>query len=427
MNKLSPLAPAPRLKLTRAFFWLFSLVWTLSASALDPTYLDEMPSVEQVKADIQGKDDLDTRARQVGALLMLRRVVEDMAGGRRYQNQLTPDEIRIRDAYGEEGFRLKNETLATLESTATGVNSPKAKWLDDQWDYENDPKQKRLILARYFSDDFLRQLGAEISAMDRKVAQSQAQMREDRGIRETSWEGMSAEEKTGVTLFVLFCFGLIALWLHRESRTFGLSPKNPLELRSGYRKFDLHTFTGTVSRYKSGKSSETTSTTTRYSDGSQETRHSSKSYFWEAFDLVDGNQVIPLFIYDSHTGLADGHQATSLQAMKKKKDKGHYIAFIDHTTGKTWPVKHSIHKFFKPSRFILLPLAFLIIVLDISFEDSIPFMSNAPEMRILLVLVWLLPVWIIFSRILSNRRQKRFFKKDTNRIVEAVALPGNHA
>ena len=132
--------------LRKLIVWIgfLPLISAAPSYALDPAYLDEMPSVERVKADIQGKDDLDTRARQVGALLMLRRVVEDMAGNRRYQNQLTPDEIRIRNAYGEEGFRLKNETLATLQSTASGANSPKATWLDAQWDYENDAKEKRL-------------------------------------------------------------------------------------------------------------------------------------------------------------------------------------------------------------------------------------------------------------------------------------------
>ncbi|MCB1123485.1 MAG: hypothetical protein KJT03_18170, partial [Verrucomicrobiae bacterium] len=178
------------------------------AFALDPAYLDEMPSVEQVKADSQGKDDLDTRARQVGTLLMLRRVVEDMAGSRQYQNQLTPDETRIRNAYAAEAERIKNETLPRLKSTATGVNSQRADWLGAQWDYERDVKQRRLVLARYFSDDFLRQLGAEISAMDRKVAQSQAQIREDLGIRESSWESMNAEEQTGFVLLLLFFLSL---------------------------------------------------------------------------------------------------------------------------------------------------------------------------------------------------------------------------
>ncbi len=38
------------------------------ARALDPPYLDRFPPVDKVLADNQGKDKLDTNARQVAAL-----------------------------------------------------------------------------------------------------------------------------------------------------------------------------------------------------------------------------------------------------------------------------------------------------------------------------------------------------------------------
>ena len=70
--------------------WMLSLTMAVSVSALDPAYLDEMPSIEQVLADVHGKDPMNTLARQMAALMQLVKVVEDMAGNRRYGG-MTPD------------------------------------------------------------------------------------------------------------------------------------------------------------------------------------------------------------------------------------------------------------------------------------------------------------------------------------------------
>ena len=54
----------------------------LAAQALNPPYLREMPPVERVLIDQQTADAAETAARQMGALLQLKKMIEDAAGPR---------------------------------------------------------------------------------------------------------------------------------------------------------------------------------------------------------------------------------------------------------------------------------------------------------------------------------------------------------
>jgi hypothetical protein len=73
----------------------------LVAQALDPPYLREMPSVERVLSDQQTADTAETAARQMGALLQLKKMIEDAAGPRLFDRRvgLMPDETRICQDY----------------------------------------------------------------------------------------------------------------------------------------------------------------------------------------------------------------------------------------------------------------------------------------------------------------------------------------
>lgn len=73
---------------------------TNHAQTMNPPYLSGMPTVERVMREIQGKDSIDTAARQAGAFWQLRKVIFDIAlSQRRNDRQVTPDEKRLVDAY----------------------------------------------------------------------------------------------------------------------------------------------------------------------------------------------------------------------------------------------------------------------------------------------------------------------------------------
>ncbi len=84
------------------------LLAELGAQALNPPYLREMPSVERVLSDYQSADAPETAARQMGALLQLKKMIEDAAGPRNFDRRtgLTPDETRIRQDYYTAYYRI---------------------------------------------------------------------------------------------------------------------------------------------------------------------------------------------------------------------------------------------------------------------------------------------------------------------------------
>ena len=71
---------------------------SLSAQT-NPPYLAQFPSVERVKSEMQGKDAMDTAARQMGAFWQLQEVIKGMSGLRWAQNRLTADEKRLLGQY----------------------------------------------------------------------------------------------------------------------------------------------------------------------------------------------------------------------------------------------------------------------------------------------------------------------------------------
>ena len=70
-----------------------------SQQVLNPPYLKEFPSVDQVMAQTKGSDAKDTLNRQMASFLQLKKILEDLAGPRWLRGQFTPDEARIHGNY----------------------------------------------------------------------------------------------------------------------------------------------------------------------------------------------------------------------------------------------------------------------------------------------------------------------------------------
>ena len=67
--------------------------------AMSPDYMKEFPTVEQVMAQMKGSSAQDTLYRQLGAFRQLKQFIEDLAGQRWYNGQLTADERQIHANY----------------------------------------------------------------------------------------------------------------------------------------------------------------------------------------------------------------------------------------------------------------------------------------------------------------------------------------
>jgi hypothetical protein len=67
--------------------------------ALNPAYLNQLPSVDQVMSQLKGTDAKDTTNLELGTFRQLKQMIQDLAGSRWFHNQLTPDESRLLGAY----------------------------------------------------------------------------------------------------------------------------------------------------------------------------------------------------------------------------------------------------------------------------------------------------------------------------------------
>jgi hypothetical protein len=118
--------------------------------AADPPYLEEMPTVERVRADVQGTDRYDTLARQKAAFEQLFRGLGLVAGPRQYSAGFTPDEQRWRNAYRGAADAARDEAYAELsKERPKGMNpfakSPLQSWNSLEYGYErgSDPLKLR--------------------------------------------------------------------------------------------------------------------------------------------------------------------------------------------------------------------------------------------------------------------------------------------
>jgi tetratricopeptide (TPR) repeat protein len=142
------------------------------AQTLNPWYLHEMPSVERVMKDTQAADPVETAARQMGAFLQLKKIIEDAAGPRFFSrtNGLTPDELRIRQDYYTAYYQISQ-------------SRPEYKALSAMRGYDISPQFRDELFHRYFSAAFLAEYQNANGAAN---ARTQARLAADRAAAQAS-------------------------------------------------------------------------------------------------------------------------------------------------------------------------------------------------------------------------------------------------
>ena len=121
--------------------------------SLNPPYLNEMPSIELVKQEIQGKDPTDTLARQVAVFSELPTVITSFMLADRKRYDLTPDEQKITGKYQLEAYELEQG----YKKTHTPAEAQAFFQLHGR--YELDSALDREMHIKLFSSAFLLQLG----------------------------------------------------------------------------------------------------------------------------------------------------------------------------------------------------------------------------------------------------------------------------
>jgi hypothetical protein len=143
------------------------------AQALNPPYLAGFPTVDAVKRAIQGRDPVDTAARQFSALSYLPRIIQrmQMVPGRGYLDY-TPDEQRLMSTYAV----AANEFSQAYLKTASPADAKTFQQLSNRLDLDSEfISQVRGVLSQPTLTEF--------GKIDR-AANAQAQARIDQQRRE---------------------------------------------------------------------------------------------------------------------------------------------------------------------------------------------------------------------------------------------------
>lgn len=117
------------------------------AQNLNPPYLSEFPSVEQVKTEITGTDALDSAAQQMSVLLTLKVIVMNLIAARA-KHQRTPDETQLMATYMEAYSQLYKLPASPKEEQR--FEQLRHLYLDDARIATDD------VLAQFFSAEFRR-------------------------------------------------------------------------------------------------------------------------------------------------------------------------------------------------------------------------------------------------------------------------------
>ena len=413
--------------------------------ALEPSYLAEMPEPRRVLANIQGRDRLDTLARQMAAMSILRKLVDEMAGTRYYAGGTfpMPDEKRIADRYAAESVRLQNEAFASFDPAAKGPDTPRRKWEAQRYAYARDPQFRAALLEQYFSPQFRARLEATVADLKQRVQRHQAQQRRAgerlAGRRESNWDRMGPSEREGAITAAVLTLLLLGLSAVRELRRSGFVGADFSRYRVGFRRYRIEWITGPIANYEAVKDIHGT-LKEEYNPATHETKRVGTVYatLQEKFEITGerdsgAHEVRYVDVTKKHPethGAGSfaahvGHRTTAVWATRRGRKTGYYIAFRDWAASRD--IDHpatgvALRTILGARWWSLLPALGLGLVIGSATDvlaGLLPGLSGRGHGLIMALLVAVL--WGILLARFSAGRQARFAERELPRLWAHLA------
>jgi hypothetical protein len=392
-----------------------------SAAALEPAYLDEMPSPERVLRDFKGEDRLDTLALQLGAMARLNRIVVEMAGARYHTpgQYPTPDEARILASIRAASEPLAAEAEATFDPALTGADTPRAEWRRSVARYRNSGDVYDRLMELYFSPQFRDAHGASLA--ERGATIDAARDAEERGRRALAGEPepVAPKDRTWALVFG----GAMLLWLVLGNLHLLLpirvDASDPHVLRIGLKRHRLGSATGVLTDYAKKDEVKEVVYTRRNARGDEEHHSTYSTTHHESFVLAGpspaeihvASVAAVQRLYDRFDGRA-GNRVTAVWASLKDADR--YLRFYDWTRNAvvehqaTWGALEEM----TPLRYwTVVPAAVLGAVIGATTGT---FGSrDAPEFSAVATAAVAALAWYIGCRLLAWRRRATFARELT--------------
>jgi hypothetical protein len=112
--------------------------------ATKPPYIREFPTAERVKAEMQGKDAMETAARQMGAFWQLREIIREMSGMRWANEAMTADEKALLGQYAN-AYQAAGKPFETYPDRPT--------WYQLHAHYETNKDFRAELFERFLTPD----------------------------------------------------------------------------------------------------------------------------------------------------------------------------------------------------------------------------------------------------------------------------------
>ena len=283
----------------------------------------DFPTVEEVREEHQGEDELDTAARQAAAFTILMLEIKDTTGKHPWTIQDMPPDAQA---------RYHEYAAARQDAYDRGGQSGMFEYYHDG-DFTYEVKKPRLSPSK------------RALAVAARPIMAVGEMAADAGVSEAD-----VSRVFGAIVFSVLALVALLLQMLRRVR---ISESKPDELRVGRRRYQLFTHTGEVTHYMKGHSVRTHVTS---SGGYQGTTYSTaptvSSYntthvhqnFW--IRKANGKEV-ELDLTDWSVSVHDGHIVSPMYAAKRGKDRGPLVGIHNHSTDETMYYDWALRKIVK--------------------------------------------------------------------------------
>lgn len=149
----------------KTFYLLVLLLADTALQSIDLSYLDDMPSVDEVINSIKGSDPLNTHTRQIGAFEQLRLM---MINGELapYRRELTKNENELISKYKNAVVKLKQDYEKNFRPLKTKEEI--GEWMKLCGHYSIDRALRKEIISNFFPANLQRKI--EASAESERLA-----------------------------------------------------------------------------------------------------------------------------------------------------------------------------------------------------------------------------------------------------------------
>ena len=209
----------------------------------------------------------------------------------------------------------------------------------------------------------------------------------------------------------------------REWLPFGVSRRDPLKLRAGFRSYRLQWATGRVTDYYRRTEPEGLPDPGILRDiTGRETRlnaPAAREHVREMFSLIgaDGQRHV-VHLVDASVGVPEGHVATAVWAASKGASGGTYVLFFDRTASQTHVPKRDFIDMFRVGRAMYLPALAIAFIVGTGLTIA-PGGASENLGGFVGLFLGAIGARVAFLFILT-RRAHRFSKKDAPRVLAAI-------